>query len=184
MTTLLRVRESLRRALRRAGWAGAAGGLLLALGVAIDQHAADTFETRRATLAAERAGLLRGGEVAQPARTGVDRDTLRAFYEGFPLRNELPALLSALQVQAETHGVDIDRSDYRVADETGAPLQRVALSLPVRAEFGALYGWLSELVATTPHVGLEAFTLRRGDARSGFVEGELRLLVFVRRAPA
>lgn len=184
MTTLLRVRESLRRALRGAGWAGAAGGLLLALAVAIDQQAASAVETRRTALAAERASLLRGGEAVQAVRTGVDRDTLRAFYDGFPTRDALPALLSALQVQAETHGVDIDRSDYRVADETGAPLQRVVLSLPVRAEYAALYGWLSELVATTPHVGLEALTLRRGDARGGFVEGELRLLVFVRRTPA
>lgn len=184
MTTLLRVREALRRALRQAGWAGAAGGLLLGLAVAVDWHAAGALEARRTTLAAERARLLRGGEAAQPVRQGVDRDTLRAFYDGFPARDALPALLSALQVEAETHGVDIDRSDYRMADETGAPLQRVVLSLPVRAEFGALYGWLAELVATTPHVGLEAFTLRRVDARSGFVEGELRLLVFVRRPPA
>lgn len=184
MTAVLRIRESLRRALRGAGWAGAAGGLLLALAVAIDQQAVGSFDARRAALSAERASLLRGGEAAQPVRTGVDRDTLRTFYAGFPLREDLPALLSALQVQAETHGVDIDRSDYRIADETGAPLQRVVLSLPVRAEFGALYGWLSELVASTPYVGLEAMTLRRGDARSGFVEGELRLLVFVRRNPA
>ena len=184
MTTALRFREALRRALRRAGWAGAAGGLLLALAVAIDHQAASSFETRRAALAAERNDLLRGGEAAQPLRTGVDRDTLSAFYDGFPARAELPALLSALQVQAETHGVDIDRSDYRIAEETGAPLQRVVMSLPVRAEFGALYGWLAELVATTPHVGLEALSLRRGDTRSGFVDGELRLLVFVRRTPA
>lgn len=65
MTTLLRVRESLRRALRGAGWAGAAGGLLLALAVAIDQQAASSVETRRTALAAERASLLRGGEAAQ-----------------------------------------------------------------------------------------------------------------------
>lgn len=184
MTTALRIREALRRALRRAGWAGAAGGLLLALAVAIDQHAAGFFEARRAALAAERASLLRDGEAAQPQRTGIDRDTLRAFYDGFPARAELPALLSALQVQAEAHGVDIERSDYRIADETAAPLQRVVLSLPVRAEFGVLYGWLSELIASSPHVGLEALSLRRNDTGSGFVEGELRLLVFVRRTPA
>lgn len=184
MSRLPRVREALRRALRRAGWAGAAGGLLLAAAVALDQHAASSFAARRAALAAERATLLRGGETAQPVHAGIDRETLRAFHDGFPPREALPALLSALQVQAETHGVDIDRSDYRITDETGAPLQRVVLSLPVRAEFGALYGWLAELVASTPHVGVEAVSLRRNDARTGFVEGELRLLVFVRRTPA
>lgn len=181
---MLRVREALRRALRRAGWAGAAGGVLLALAVAIDHQAASAFAARRDALAAERASLLRGGEVVQAQHSGVDRDTLRAFYAGFPARDALPALLSALQVQAETHGVDIDRSDYRIADESGAPLQRVVLSLPVRAEFGALYGWLSELVASSPHIALEALSLRRSDAHSGLVDGELRLLVFVRRVPA
>lgn len=181
MKRMLRVREALRRAFRGAGWAGACGGLLLALAVAVDQQAASDIETRRAALGAERAVLLGGDTPARAAPTGIDRHTLQAFYQGFPPRSELPALLAALQVQAETHGIDVDRSDYRVSEEAGAPLLRVALSLPVRAEYGALYGWLSELIATAPHVALEAIALRRADARSGFVEGELRLLVFVNR---
>ncbi|MHB1373923.1 MAG: hypothetical protein ACYC5W_01350 [Thauera sp.] len=181
MSRLLRVRDALRRAFRGAGWAGAAGGLLLALAVAVDQQAASDIETRRAALAAERAVLLGGETPVRAAPAGIDRQTLQAFYQGFPPRSELPALLAALQVQAETHGIDVDRSDYRVSEETGAPLLRVVLSLPVRAEYGALYGWLSELIATAPHVALESLALRRADARSGFVEGELRLLVFVNR---
>ena len=40
MTTVRRIRESLRRALRGAGWAGAAGGLLLALCCALPLTAA------------------------------------------------------------------------------------------------------------------------------------------------
>ncbi len=181
MNRLLRVREALRRAFRGAGWAGAAGGLLLALAVVVDQQAVSDIEARRAALQAERATLLGGDTPVRAVPTGIDRQTLQAFYQGFPSRSELPALLAALQVQAETHGIDVDRSDYRVSEEAGAPLLRVALSLPVRAEYGALYGWLSELIATAPHVALESLALRRTDARSGFVEGELRLLVFVNR---
>ena len=181
MKRMLRLREAVRRAFRGAGWAGAAGGLLLALAVAVDHRAVSDLETRRAALAAERAALRGGDAPARAVPAGLDRQTLQAFYQGFPQRSALPALLAELQVQAETHGIDVDRSDYRVSDEAGAPLLRVALSLPVRAEYGALYGWLSELIATAPHVALESIALRRADARSGFVEGELRLLVFVNR---
>jgi len=179
MSRLLRLREALRRALRRAGWAGVAGGVLLALAVALDQHTAGEVAARRAELSAERARLLGGGAAQRPARAGIDRSSLETFYRGFPPRGELPALLAALQVQAERHGVDVDRSDYRIAQEPGAPLLRVVLALPVRAEYAALYGWVAELIAGMPNVGLDSLALRRADANSGFIEGELRLVVFV-----
>lgn len=181
MSTASRLRESALRALRNAGWAGIAGGLLILIAVAVDQAAGGALDARRATLAAERAALLRGGSATPASGAAASREALDAFYAGFPPAGDLPMILGDVHAHAENHGVDLDRTDYRLADESGTPLLRVALNLPVRGDFRALYAWLGELSAAVPAVGFEALSVRRSDPQLGFIEGELRMVVFVRR---
>ncbi|QDF95503.1 hypothetical protein CJ010_02515 [Azoarcus sp. DD4] len=174
------LRDPVRRAWRRAGWAGWLGLALLLLALAIDLLAVPAIELRRQALSAERTRLLQGSETAGglvlPAGTAE-------FYGHFPTVQDLPQLLTRLHAMGDEHGLDLSRSDYRSADEPGTPLVRVALHLPVHGEFAAIYGWLDEVLRAMPAVGLEALSVRRSDAEIAPVDADLRLVVFVRRQP-
>jgi hypothetical protein len=184
MSVAARLSEHAARALRRAGWAGGLGALLAAgaLVVYVTGHAA--IETRREALDAEQARLMRAGTADTAARAQpAPGERLADFYAGFPPLQALPRTLTRLHTLADAHALDLERTDYRSAEEPGTPLVRVSLNLPVRGEFAQIYGWLSALLADMPEVALGALSVRRSDSEIGLVDAEVELSVFVRRAP-
>lgn len=181
MSTASRVRESALRALRRAGWAGALGAVLIVVAIGAVRATDSERDARLAALAAERYALLRGGSATRAAGAEASREALDAFYAGFPHAGDLPSILNDVHVRAEHHGVDLERTDYRLSDERNSPLRRVGLNLPVRGNFSKVYAWLGELSSDLPGLGFEALSVRRSDPRTGFIEGELRMVLFFRR---
>lgn len=166
-----------RRTLRRAGWAGVLGLGLLVSAAAIHVAAGEWAADRRAELAAQRAQL------SGPAGAGArGSPSVAGFYEGFPASHELPRVLARLYALSDTHGLNVDRTAYRRADEPGTPLTRVSLQLPVQGGYGALYAWLGEVLGAMPAVALESFSIRRVDEGADLVEADIRLVVFVRQA--
>lgn len=184
MSLAARLSEHAVRALRRAGWAGGLGAILAvaALAVYLGGHA--SIEARREALDAERERLMRAGTAESAARPQpAAGERLADFYAGFPTLQALPRTLTRLHTLADAHALDLERTDYRSAEEPGTPLVRVALSLPVRGDFGQIYGWLSALLGDMPEVALGALSVRRDDSEIGLVDAEVELSVFVRRAP-
>lgn len=159
------------------------GVLLILVAIGTSGATGHDRDTRLAALAAERSALLRNGAETRFAGAGPTGEALDAFYAGFPAAVDIPAILSEVHARAEDHGVDLERADYRLSDERGTPLRRVGLNLPVRANFRVLYAWLGELSTDMPALGFEAFSLRRSDPRTGFIEGELRMSLFVKAEP-
>lgn len=181
MKRIASLRDRALRTGRRAGWAGALGGLLLvaAIGVAFGGNA--WFEKRYDELAAERLRLasLASSEPARDAqRPG---DGVGDFHARFPTLSELPRTLTRLHFLADKHALEHERTDYRSSDEPGTPLVRVSLTLPVRGDFGQMYAWLGEALADLPALALESIAIRRDDSEIGLVQAEIRFVVFVRR---
>lgn len=184
MRGLARLGEESWRAVRRAGWAGALGAILLAVALVGGAFGRAALDARRYALDAERIGLARSDRAAVAARAGSSpTERISDFYARFPALRELPRTLTRLHAHGDRHGLSFERADYRSSEEAGTPLLRVSLNLPVRGEFGQIYGWLSELLGDMPEVALEALSVRRGDSEVGLVDAEVRLAVFVRREP-
>lgn len=175
------LRDGALRVGRRAGWAGALGGLLLvaAIGVAFGANA--WFEKRYDELAAERVRLARIASTG-PVRDGQGGgDVVGDFHARFPSVAELPRTLTRLHFLADKHALEHERTDYRSSEEAGTPLLRVSLTLPVRGDFGQMYSWLGEALAELPALALESIAIRRNEAEIGLVDAEVRFVVFVRR---
>lgn len=168
--------ESGLRMLRRAGWAGLLGLVLLLAAAVIQVTTGEWAAARRADLAAQRAQLA--GQSPAGARGAP---SAASFLAAFPAGSELPRVLARLYELSDAHGLNVERTAYRRADEPGTPLTRVSLQMPVQGRYGALYAWLGEVLGTMPAVGLESFSIRRVDQGADLVEADIRLVVFARQ---
>lgn len=184
MSLWARLRERVLHSARRAGWAGALGVALLVGAALVHVVGGAALEARREALGAERTRLLRADPAAVAVPDGATpAERLADFYRGFPPLRELPRALARIHAHADRHALDLERADYRSADEAGTPLVRVSVTVPVRGEFAAIYAWLSELLGDMPELALESLSVRRSDGEIAYVDAELRLALFVRRAP-
>lgn len=166
---------------RRAGWAGALGVVLITIGLVsgllVDRHVADV----RRELAREHARLLRAQATAATGQVDSERTRLARFYaKRFPGESELPARLARVYAAADTHGIAIRRADYRMAAEPATPLRRVSLSLPLQGDFARIHAWLRDLLVQLPELALEGLSIRRAGSEASTLEAEIRLVLFVR----
>lgn len=171
------LREKSLRLLKRLGWVGGAGLLLLVGAIAVDVCMLVANYGRRSDLTAERLHLERQAAVGSEA----PRSEAEKFYARFPEQSALPRSLARLSEMAAANSLGIVRADYRAVEQPGTELVRMTLSLPVQGSYGALYAWLSEMLGAMPEVALESLALRRADPVADLVEGELRLALFARR---
>lgn len=170
----------LRALMRRCGWTGALGAALivlaLAAGVVGDRYA----EEVRGQLARERAALMRAKQAETAAPVVSDRSRVEGFYaDRFPGASELGVRLGRLYSAAQAHGLDLTRTDYRIAAEPGTPLRRVALVVPVSGEFPSIHAWLSDVLVALPELALEGLSIKRSGSEARRIEAELRLVLFV-----
>jgi hypothetical protein len=174
--------ETLQRTVRGGGWAAWAGLALVLAALALATLGTAANDARRETIAAERARLLAGAAPdGRPALSG--RAQLQAFMAQFPPPQDLPAALTRVHAHADSHGLVVERTEYRPLDDAGQPLQRVLVSLPVQGSFAGLVAWLGDMLAAMPEVALESISVRRADPTLLVVDGEVRLHVYLRRQP-
>lgn len=172
------LRERLGRVAMRAGWAGLAGIVLLAVAVVGGRLGAAANEERRVALTEERARVVRSE--TQPTPETDDRERLKAFYGRFPPATDLPVSLRRLHDHATAHGIRLQRTDYNSAASPATPLTQVTLNIPVQGEAAALYGWLAELLRDMPELALESVTLKRATTDASEVEAEVRMQLYLR----
>lgn len=172
------LRQRCARAALRVGWPGLAGITLAVVAILLGLVGERAYEGRKQAVADERAALLRGDVRARAPEN--ERGALTAFYDRLPAVAALPERLGRLHDAAEAHGIELERTDYRSAVEPGAPLLRVTLSLPVRAEFANLYRWLDALLRDMPEVAVESLRIERESSATTAVEADVRLVLYLR----
>lgn len=172
------LRQRFARAALRIGWPGVAGLALAVVAVILGLVGERSYEAGKQVVAEERAALLRG-DVRSRAPAN-ERETVAAFYDRLPPVAALPERLRRLHDAAEAHGVALERTDYRSAAEPGAPLVRVTLILPVRAEFANLYRWLDALLRDMPEVAVESLRIERETTATTAVDADIRLALYLR----
>jgi hypothetical protein len=175
-----RLQEALLRSFRAAGWAGVLGIALLGFALSFDLSGNRALADEADALQRQTHALRR----AKPAPLAEsERARLERFYAGFPPADELPDILVRLSGYALARGVHLDKADYRSAAESGTPLEKVSLELPARGTYPVLRAWLSDVLDEMPEVAVAGLSLKRQGIASGEVEAQLRLVIYLRRAP-
>lgn len=180
MSHAARLQEAMLRAILHAGWPGALGALLLAFALAFGFSGDAETGAQRDALAEERTRLLRPARPAAEA-TRDPRSRIDRYYAAFPVRAALPARLERLHAIAEAQGIAIESAAYDTAAIPDTPLERISLALPVTGDFRRVYAWLAQALREIPELALESLSIQRAAANNTEVEGEVRIVLFVRR---
>lgn len=168
--------ESIRFHLRRLGWPGAFGVLLLA-GTAAWQLA--VVQPRAEALAAQwarNADAVRAAQAEQVAAAAAEAAGVR----GQPtLAPAAAASLRRMFEAAEAAGVALPQGDYRLTEIRDAHLRRYQLTLPVRGDYPAIRRFLATALNAEPALALAGLQLRRARIESDTVEGLLSFTLYL-----
>jgi Tfp pilus assembly protein PilO len=118
----------------------------------------------------------------EPPPEATPQQQLETFARRFPSEKGITASLARLHAAARKHGVQLDQGEFRFVSESGEPLSRYTIVLPVRADYRALRRFTRDAMRDLPGLALEEANLRRGDAKAPALEAQLRFVLFVMKA--
>jgi len=190
---LIRLRSTLSSLLPRAswmlggivhsvGWAGIAGGVLLAAGAAGLVYSIAWVEP---ALEQERAALAEASRMAKarPATAPEVRTPptarLDQFHADFPGLDEIPPVIGSLLKIATAQGMSLDQGQYRLASDPGGPLMRYHLTLPVRGSYRHLRAFVEQALADLPALGLDSVEFRREAVGATELESVVEFSLYV-----
>jgi hypothetical protein len=93
----------------------------------------------------------------------------------------LPELLKHLNALAGQRGVTMDRASYAVTERDGQ--RRMEITLPLKAGYPSLRGYLRDVLMRQGAPSLDELTLKRQQSTDLLVEANVRLSYLMRPAP-
>jgi hypothetical protein len=121
----------------------------------------------------------RGKSVGKPSDPGVSLDT---FYRFFPPAASAPDVLDKLYSSASRRSIVLDQAEYRLTRERDGKLSRYQITLPVRATYPQLRGFVEDVLAQIPSAALEGVGFKRDAISAETVDAQIRFVVYLRGA--
>ena len=173
---------SVLRTAHQAGWPALIGGALLIASLGLALSVTAPLREQIATIEQQR-HQLRTTSRTKAVQPVSPQAQLHDFYAAFPARSSLPEALMQLHRLANHNGLHDTRADYRDAPETGTPLVRVRIDIPVTGSYASIRGWIAELLKTLPSLTLDGLELRRADIAKPQLDARVRFQLLLRSAP-
>ena len=173
---MVRAVPQLKYQLMRVGPAGLAGvGVLLAAGVA----ALALLLPAHQSVLALRDELTKAGHAMPTAKPD---QTPQQFAATLPTREQVPALLGAVLVQAEAAGVVLAQGRYTYSPPTGNRLARYTFEFPVKADYGNVRSFINKSLAAIPALGLDKLHVERKNVGDTLVTADVGFVIYLRGA--
>lgn len=172
-----------RRIGRRLGWGAAIGigALALAAGAAWQSHA---MMQRQQQLASQLAAARSARPPPLVAAADDATRQLAAFYTYLPAHEAIPDLLKQLVGIAAKNGVTLAKADYKPQAEDNADFMRYQITLPIKADYAKVQGFIVGALRGLPTLTLESVTFKREQIETGDVEARVQFNLLVRKAVA
>ena len=172
-----------RRVGRRLGWGAALGLAALALAALAGWQAEAELQRQRllgAQIAAARVAKPQPlSDAASDTAAGV-----AAFYAYLPAHDAIPEQLKQLVAIAAKNGVVLAKADYKAQPEENADFMRYQITLPIKADYAKIQGFLVGALRGLPTLTLDAVLFKRERIESGEVEAQVQFKLLVKKAGA
>jgi hypothetical protein len=174
---LVRTLPQVRYQLMRVGPAGLLGlAVLAAAGVL----AIALLLPAHQSVLALRTELTRAGHpipgAAQPERTS------RQFTADLPTREQIPAILGLVLVQATASGIVLEQGRYTFSPAASNHLARYTFEFPVKADYGNVRTFINKSLTAIPALGLNKLHLERKNVGDTLVSAEVGFVIYLRGA--
>ncbi|HKU71627.1 MAG TPA: hypothetical protein VJQ51_12370 [Burkholderiales bacterium] len=118
----------------------------------------------------------RGKRGGKPSDPGVP---LASFYRFFPPAASAPELLDKLYSSASGRSIVLDQAEYRLTRERDGKLSRYQITLPVRASYPQLRGFVEDVLAQIPSAALEGIGFKRDSISAEAVDAQIRFVIYL-----
>ena len=174
---LVRAGPQIRYRLARVGAAGLTGvAALCAAGIA----AIAMLLPAHQSVLALRAELLKAGH-AVPVAAQPELSP-QQFAASLPTREQIPALLGVVLVQATEAGVVLDQGKYTFTPAAANHLARYSFDFPVKADYGNIRTFIDKALTAIPALGLDKLRLERKNVGDTLVTAEVGFVIYLRGA--
>ena len=166
----------------RLGWAGVLGLVLLAgaAGVwAYGEHQLAPERTRIERIAAERQRTVASLANTPPAVITSDQERLTRFYAALVPPKEVPVALAKLFEAAQAAKISVRQGEFQRSANAAGRYQVLQVSLPVKAGYGQVMGFVDDVLAALPALSLEEIVFKRETAGSAGVEATLKFALYL-----
>lgn len=123
--------------------------------------------------------VVQAPEVSPQERADAELEDFRARFPGIEGLSDQLDLLFELTSQ---HGLAVDRADYALVEKAGGAMRRFEVTLPLRGSYVQVRAFVNSVLEQLPSVAIADIQLERGKIAEGRVNGNLRLVFFVRKA--
>lgn len=172
---LVRAVPQARYQLARVGPAGLTGlGVLLAAGIA----AVVLLLPAQQSVVALRDELTKAGH-SVPSAAKPDQSP-EQFAATLPTREQVPALLGEVLVQATDAGIALDQGRYTYSPATSNRLARYTFEFPVKADYGNIRTFINKSLAAIPALGLDKLHVERKNVADTVVSADVGFVIYLR----
>ena len=172
---MIRAWPRARYELMRVGPAGLAGsGLLVAAALA----GLVLLMPGHRSLIELRSELTRAGHV-QPAADASDR-TPQQFAAALPTREQIPALLGLVFMQASDAGLVLPQGRYAFSPASTNRLAHYSFEFPVKADYGKIRSFIDKSLLAIPALGLDKLHVERKNVGETDVSADVGFVIYMR----
>lgn len=169
-----------RMVLRRFGWDGVAGALLLAgatgFGIFSGLQAVNGAEIAyRIEQARQSAGSVAVAAVPMTPQGGLD-----TFYDYLPVQEEIPGTIQRLIELARSERLRLQTGEYKAEPASSARFLAYRMTLPVKGDASAIQRFLLAALKEHKTLALESVTFKRDRIESAAVEARIQFVLLTR----
>src|SRR6202795_1600536 len=171
---LVRAVPQMKYQLMRVGPAGLTGiGVLLAAAVA----AIALLLPAHQSVLALRDELTKAGHATPAAKP---EQSPQQFAASLPTREQIPALLGVVLVQATDAGIVLEQGRYTFSPATSNRLARYTFEFPVKANYGNIRTFIDKSLAALPALGLDKLHVERKNVGDMVVSADVGFVIYLR----
>jgi hypothetical protein len=118
---------------------------------------------------------------AAPAKAAQELSP-QQFTATLPTRDQIPALLGVVLVQATASGIALEQGRYSYSPATTNRLARYTFEFPVKGEYGNIRSFINNSLTSIPALGLDKLRVERKNVGDTLVSADVAFVIYMRGA--